>query len=150
MLASVLPIPSRPDMLQVEPSGPYDRRVTINDLFNRQEVLKYQKTRWWRNLNRWMSLTGVCVVAAVVRAQTTFELSESEQPNLAVDCMRNHCHEIVYLTTTRKPSETCTNTTLITSRKNYINAKRRARRQARPLQRIALDSRTYLTNMFHV
>lgn len=40
--------------------------MTSVDLFDSDDVLRFQKGRWWRNLNRAMSLLGICIVAAVV------------------------------------------------------------------------------------
>lgn len=46
---------------------------TSNDVYNdyaRQfgpaDTVRYESARWWRGLNRWMSILGVLVIAAVV------------------------------------------------------------------------------------
>lgn len=37
-----------------------------HDLFDALDVARWQKARWWRNLNRAMSVVGVLIVVAVV------------------------------------------------------------------------------------
>lgn len=78
--AAVLPLPTRPRLQAPEMResgvGEWDtetaeeeggaRLEAAADLFNVEEVRKYQKARWWRALNRGMSVVGLCVVAAVV------------------------------------------------------------------------------------
>jgi len=38
-----------------------------HDLFDVHDVACWQRARWWRNLNRIMSMVGVLIVVAVVR-----------------------------------------------------------------------------------
>lgn len=42
-------------------------RQTQHDLFNTHDVARWQRARWWRNLNRVMSVVGLLIVVAVVR-----------------------------------------------------------------------------------
>jgi len=41
-------------------SNDYARR------FGPMDEARYESARWWRNLNRWMSLVGLLIIAAVV------------------------------------------------------------------------------------
>ena len=34
--------------------------------FGPMDEARYESAKWWRNLNRWMSLVGVLIIAAVV------------------------------------------------------------------------------------
>lgn len=79
-IASLLPLPERPRIQSPEmrESGVFDRSGgTVEvagaarleqavDLFSADEVRRYQKARWWRALNRVMSILGLFVVGAVV------------------------------------------------------------------------------------
>lgn len=79
-IAGVLPLPNRPRI-----QGPEMRESGVGewsgsvverdggtrldqaiDLFNVEEVRRYQEARWWRALNRVMSILGLLVVGAVV------------------------------------------------------------------------------------
>lgn len=41
-------------------SHDYDRR------FGPIDEKRFENARWWRNLNRWMSLVGLLIIAAIV------------------------------------------------------------------------------------
>ena len=84
--ASILPLPRRPraQAPEMRESGveEWDRADTDAavgqsnrprlgqpvelDVFKQEEVRRHHKARWWRNMNRFMSLVGLAVVAAVV------------------------------------------------------------------------------------
>lgn len=67
-IAAALPIPARPNMMR-RPSEDIEalpKEGLSNDLFESAEVRRYQKARWWRTLNRYFIITGVCVIAAIV------------------------------------------------------------------------------------
>ncbi|KAI0399035.1 hypothetical protein F4802DRAFT_603370 [Xylaria palmicola] len=74
MIAAVLPLPPKPgfDIQESEkstarsrsaedsgPEPPYRRVAPIDDS-------RYQSARWWRNLNRYMSIIGLLILGAVV------------------------------------------------------------------------------------
>ncbi|KAF2085838.1 hypothetical protein K490DRAFT_45741, partial [Saccharata proteae CBS 121410] len=73
MLAAILPLPDRPDINiatgSTEPlshgdNADIERALVLEEaLF---EVKRYQKARWWRALNRAMSMFGLLVIGAIV------------------------------------------------------------------------------------
>ena len=69
MFAAFLPLPEMPPILREDPeTRPRSQSVhELNEAFNQQDVRKYQKARWWRLMNRAMSVVGTFVVAAIVR-----------------------------------------------------------------------------------
>lgn len=66
MLAACLPIPPRPDWSRNPTNSRIDLEADITDLWNSQEVRRYQKARRWRVFNRFMSMFGLCVIGVVV------------------------------------------------------------------------------------
>lgn len=67
MVAACLPLPPRPYMQQSSANAERPEMAEeVTDLFHQEDVKRWQKVRWWRNFNRFMSLTGLCVIAAVV------------------------------------------------------------------------------------
>lgn len=68
MIAAALSTPRRPHLLQGSPDAEAGKRKSTNDLYDSHEIRVYQKARWWRNLNRFMSMTGLCVIVIVVSA----------------------------------------------------------------------------------
>jgi hypothetical protein len=73
MIAAFLPLPSSPilDMRERDfstsnldgsndPSNDYVRQ------FGPMDEARYESAKWWRRLNRWMSLVGLLIIAAVV------------------------------------------------------------------------------------
>ncbi|CAG8952034.1 hypothetical protein HYFRA_00000770 [Hymenoscyphus fraxineus] len=67
MIASFLPLPLNPisEMRERDPedeaqSHDFDRR------FGPIDEKRFENARWWRNLNRWMSLVGLLIIAAIV------------------------------------------------------------------------------------
>ena len=68
MTASFLPIPVKPPILRDDPEVNPRRQslADLNQLFTQQDVRRYQKARWWRLLNRAMSILGTFVIAAIV------------------------------------------------------------------------------------
>ncbi|TAQ85625.1 hypothetical protein B7494_g6026 [Chlorociboria aeruginascens] len=73
MIAAFLPLPPNPmfDMRERDQSS--SNLDSSNDIYNdfaRQfgtmDDARYESARWWRRLNRWMSLVGISIIAAVV------------------------------------------------------------------------------------
>lgn len=67
MIGAVLPLPARPTLPMVERNNsdsqlnlPEDTRLNFLD------EPRYQSTRWWRNLNRCMSVVGLLIIGAIV------------------------------------------------------------------------------------
>ncbi|KAH8600889.1 hypothetical protein B0O99DRAFT_681747 [Bisporella sp. PMI_857] len=73
MIAAVLPLPARPMRDMEEQNSSSDRLDSSNfrpDDYTRQfgplDEARYESTRWWRRLNRFMSMIGILIVAAVI------------------------------------------------------------------------------------
>lgn len=63
-VASFLRLPAKPDMDLDEP-GPqteFAQRIRLLDMLRR----RYDNARWWRNVNRWMTLIGIAIIVIVV------------------------------------------------------------------------------------
>lgn len=87
-IAAVLPLPARPRLrtpemresgvdpdLRFSEEGVGTGTEARMDLFNDKEVRRYQKARWWRVVNRIMSVVGVFVVIAVVSPAPLLQLA---------------------------------------------------------------------------
>lgn len=69
-VASFLPLPAKPDMDLDEP-GPqieFAHRIRLLDRLRR----RYDNARWWRNVNRWMTLLGFAIIVIVVGSYAHF------------------------------------------------------------------------------
>jgi len=70
LLAAVLPIPRRPAMRMMSEvdgrAGPAAGVGGSWDLFDEQDVARWQKARRWRLTNRIMSVVGLLIVAVIV------------------------------------------------------------------------------------
>jgi hypothetical protein len=70
-IASVLPLPPQPRLSSKEPEKRLSRLEIERDLEKALGVAggaRYENARWWRNLNRGMSVLGVLILAAIVSA----------------------------------------------------------------------------------
>lgn len=68
-IASVLPLPPKPRLSAKEPVRRLSRLEIERDLEKALGVsgeARYENARWWRNLNRGMSVLGVLILAAIV------------------------------------------------------------------------------------
>ncbi|KAG0648549.1 hypothetical protein D0Z07_5407 [Hyphodiscus hymeniophilus] len=70
MIAAVLPLPRNPmnEMRERDDSNS-NLSQAPNDYtrqFGPMDEARYESAKWWRNLNRWMSLVGVLIIAAVI------------------------------------------------------------------------------------
>lgn len=101
-IAAILPLPVRPRLRTpemresgVDPdlrfgdveTGGTEARA---DLFDDKEVRRYQKARWWRVMNRFMSVVGGFVVVAVVCLASVFGF-EWRFADRGTDYLRGHC-----------------------------------------------------------
>jgi len=75
MIASILPLPPNPmaEMRERDAENSTSNLDSSNDFSNdfvRQfgptDEIRFESAKWWRNLNRWMSLVGLLIIAAVV------------------------------------------------------------------------------------
>lgn len=68
-IASFLPLPQRPDIPSLKGKDNPNRTQIAEDLEKRLgpiDEARYENARWWRNINRIMSLVGIVIVVAVV------------------------------------------------------------------------------------
>ena len=68
-IASVLPLPPRPEIINVKGKENANRSQLTEDLEKQLgpiDEARYENARWWRKINRIMSLVGVVIVVAVV------------------------------------------------------------------------------------
>ena len=73
MIAALLPLPPRPVREMEERDNSTSNLGVSNDTFNDYERqfgpmddARYESAKWWRRLNRWMSLVGFLIIAAIV------------------------------------------------------------------------------------
>lgn len=67
MVAAFLPLPPRPHFEQsVTDAAHPELAEEVGDALLQEDIKKWQKARWWRNVNRFMSFTGLCVIATIV------------------------------------------------------------------------------------
>ncbi|KAH6671626.1 hypothetical protein F5X68DRAFT_43943 [Plectosphaerella plurivora] len=68
MVGAVLPLPPKPqpDMIQRPSDSALDVSSRLPTRSNLAEDIAYYNTRWWRNLNRIMSVVGLLIIAVIV------------------------------------------------------------------------------------
>ncbi|ERF72927.1 hypothetical protein EPUS_08374 [Endocarpon pusillum Z07020] len=68
-IAAFLPLPAKPVMKEVV-QDPEVGGLTLQEQLDRQttigEEIRYTSLRWWRNLNRFMSIVGLVVIAIII------------------------------------------------------------------------------------
>ena len=68
-IAAFLPLPAKPVMKEMV-QNPEVGGLTLQEQLDRQttirEEIRYTNLRWWRNLNRFMSIVGLVVIAIIV------------------------------------------------------------------------------------
>ena len=68
-IASFLPLPPRPIHNEKDPAPRVSRATMVRDLENALDPVderRYENARWWRSLNRLMSIVGVLIIATIV------------------------------------------------------------------------------------
>jgi hypothetical protein len=68
-IAAVLPLPPKPRLSSKEPEKRLSRLEIERDLEKALGVsgeARYENARWWRKLNRGMSVLGVLILAAII------------------------------------------------------------------------------------
>ena len=78
-IASFLPLPPRPDIRSVKGKDNPMRTQVVEDLEKQLgpiDEARYENARWWRNINRIMSLVGIVIVVAVVSHRRLFYKNE--------------------------------------------------------------------------
>lgn len=66
MIASFLPLPPRPAVGQWNPTGTPDLEQAMDENLGLIGEARYQNARWWRNVNRIMSIVGILLLATIV------------------------------------------------------------------------------------
>lgn len=67
MIAAFLPLPSNPLFVMRERSGSaFDVENEMARQYGPIDESRYESARWWRNLNRIMSVVGLAIVGAIV------------------------------------------------------------------------------------
>ena len=68
-IASFLPLPPKPEYDSKTPERRLSRLELARDLekaLGQVDGARYENARWWRNLNRWMAVLGIMILAAIV------------------------------------------------------------------------------------
>jgi hypothetical protein len=70
MVAAFLPLPANPKLQMLEVENGENHFSSIHPAFRYQQYVvdetRYESARWWRNLNRVMSVIGLLIIGAVV------------------------------------------------------------------------------------
>jgi hypothetical protein len=70
MVAAVLPLPPNPKLQMLDVESGENKYTSTHPAFRYQKYAvdetKYESARWWRNLNRGMSIIGLLIIGAVV------------------------------------------------------------------------------------
>jgi hypothetical protein len=69
MVAAFLPIPPNPTLDKSEADGGESRFESTHPALRYQQHMdetRYESARWWRNLNRGMSIVGLLIIGAVI------------------------------------------------------------------------------------
>ena len=68
MVAAFLPLPPKPQLEMVEnhSTSHLDLQHQPSQPFGTIDEIRYSSARWWRNLNRGMSIFGLLVLGAVI------------------------------------------------------------------------------------
>lgn len=73
MIAAVLPLPPKP-MLNVREVDYSSSNLDISNDYDREfgpmDEARYESAKWWRRLNRLMSLVGLLIIATIVGIPT--------------------------------------------------------------------------------
>jgi hypothetical protein len=73
MIAALLPLPKNPMLQMQERDDSTSNLDSSNDLpndyarqFGPMDEARYESAKWWRRLNRFMSLAGILIIIAIV------------------------------------------------------------------------------------
>jgi len=79
MIAACLPLPVKPIMNMQERDHSTSNLESGNDIsndyaheFGPVDEARYESAKWWRRLNRWMSLVGILIIVVIVSFSTGF------------------------------------------------------------------------------
>ena len=68
-IAAVLPLPPRPEIGSAKGKDAIRRTQIVEDLEKQLgpiDEARYENARWWRNINRIMSVVGILIIIAIV------------------------------------------------------------------------------------
>lgn len=71
MIASFLPLPPRPVVGQEKTTGTPDIEQAMDENVGPISESRYQNARWWRNVNRIMSIVGFLLLVTIVSCRCT-------------------------------------------------------------------------------
>jgi hypothetical protein len=75
MIASFLPLPPNPRSAQTQSDSDLDvESDAATPKFKPAEEATFESAKWWRTLNRYMSLLGLLIIGAVVSSSTALQL----------------------------------------------------------------------------
>lgn len=68
MIAAFLPLPPKPhiDVLEHHNNSHLDPRYEASRIMLTLDEVRYNSARWWRNLNRGMSVFGLLLISAAI------------------------------------------------------------------------------------
>jgi hypothetical protein len=70
MIAAFLPLPIKPMTAEGNSTDNLEKPVDVENDYSRQfgplDEARYESARWWRNLNRCMSVVGLIIIVIVV------------------------------------------------------------------------------------
>lgn len=92
-IAAFLPLPAKPVMKEVV-QDPEVGGLTLQEQLDRQttirEEIRYANLRWWRNLNRFMSIVGLVVIAIIVSLDDLRMNKERQRTDWITDYTSRH------------------------------------------------------------
>ncbi|KAL8744646.1 MAG: hypothetical protein Q9190_003129 [Brigantiaea leucoxantha] len=65
-IASFVPLPRKPPIEEILSPGQENISTDLEKRFSVVDEARHENARWWRNLNRFMSLVGILIIAAIV------------------------------------------------------------------------------------
>lgn len=72
IIAALLPLPVKGPAAEGDSTDNFEKPTDVENDYSRQfgplDEARYESARWWRNLNRCMSVVGVIIIIIVVLA----------------------------------------------------------------------------------
>jgi len=65
-VAAFLPLPSRPMLSNEGTPSQLNVAQNLHKALDQVDEARYENTRWWRNVNRLMSIVGLLVIGAII------------------------------------------------------------------------------------
>jgi hypothetical protein len=81
MVAAFLPLPVKSMAADGDSTDNLEKPLDVENDYSLQfgplDEARYESARWWRNLNRWMSVVGLIIIVIVVSHSLYFFLEHS-------------------------------------------------------------------------